>query len=75
MVVIRLRARGCEIVPLLLHQGAHVYICGDGNHMAKDVHAALVSVLSEYGKMTPEEAENVLTEMKTRRRYILDIWS
>jgi sulfite reductase (NADPH) flavoprotein alpha-component len=52
-----------------------VYICGDGNHMAKDVNLALKEVLGEYGNLSEGEVEEVVEGMKLRRRYVLDIWS
>ena len=50
-------------------------MCGDGNHMAKDVHRALVDALTEHGDMGEAEAEELLKDLKARRRYALDIWS
>jgi len=71
----RLSERGAEMASLILNMGGYVYICGDGNKMAKDVHSALVSMLSVHGNLTAPEAEKVLSEMKSRRKYVLDIWS
>ena len=31
---------------MLLYQGAHLFVCGDGLNMARDLHLALVSVLA-----------------------------
>ena len=59
---------------ILIH-GGYVYICGDGNHMAKDVTKVLVEILSEHGNIPPKEAQAVLDNMRARRRFVLDIWS
>jgi sulfite reductase alpha subunit-like flavoprotein len=32
---------------VLLCQGAHVYVCGDGKHMAPGVHEALTVVVAK----------------------------
>eukprot|EP01041_Mallomonas_annulata_P010187 gene10187-21232_t len=71
----RLLARGAEISNLIMEKNAYIYICGDGNKMAKDVHSALKDILQQYGNIGADEVETILTDMKTRRRYVLDIWS
>jgi len=71
----RLLSKAAQIARWILEDGAHVYICGDGNQMAKDVYAAIKSILCEHGRLTEEETEAMLQDLKLRRRYILDIWS
>jgi methionine synthase reductase len=71
----KLRARAAEIARLVLHENAHIYICGDGNHMAKDVKCAFKAILSAHAGLTDEETEAMLEDMKSRRRYNADIWS
>jgi methionine synthase reductase len=71
----KLREHAVEIARLIMHEGAYVYICGDGNRMAKDVCAAVTEILVEHGGATYEQANEILNEMRLRRRYVLDVWS
>lgn len=71
----KLRDRAGEIARLVMDDQAHIYICGDGNSMAKDVYSTIKAILSSQTGLTDEEAEALLQEMKLRRRYVLDIWS
>jgi sulfite reductase alpha subunit-like flavoprotein len=67
--------RGAEIAKYILQEGGYIYICGDGNSMAKDVNAAIKLVLTTHGGLTEEEVDETIDEMKLRRKYVLDIWS
>jgi sulfite reductase (NADPH) flavoprotein alpha-component len=57
-----------------LENGAHLYVCGDATHMAKDVHAALRDVIIEQGRKNPEDAEAYLTHLTAERRYARDVY-
>lgn len=57
-----------------LEAGAHLYICGDANRMAKDVHQALIDVIVEQGKKTAEQAEDYLKTLRTDKRYQRDVY-
>ncbi|MGM0877992.1 MAG: hypothetical protein ACQEWV_25515 [Bacillota bacterium] len=57
-----------------LENGAYFYVCGDKQYMAKDVHNAVISVIEKEGKMTHEEAEAYLNEMRKQRRYQRDVY-
>jgi sulfite reductase alpha subunit-like flavoprotein len=74
-----MKKRGGELANLILEQGAYVYICGDGNKMAKDVEAAIVELLvchgSGNGVTSESDAKAILADMRQRRRFVLDIWS
>lgn len=70
----RIAEQGAELCKLL-QLGAAVYVCGDGNNMAKDVYAAFKGVLIKDGSMSETQAEEMLQDMKQRRRYVMDIWS
>ena len=71
----KLDNRSENISKLLLEKNAYVYICGDGNRMAKDVYAAFTRALTKHGNMSEKEAIEYLEDLKHRRRYLLDIWS
>jgi sulfite reductase (NADPH) flavoprotein alpha-component len=57
-----------------LERGAHLYICGDANRMAKDVHNTLVEIIQEHGKLTAEQAEDYLKSLRSNKRYQKDVY-
>ncbi|MGF1716097.1 assimilatory sulfite reductase (NADPH) flavoprotein subunit [Photobacterium chitinilyticum] len=57
-----------------LQEGAHVYVCGDANHMAKDVHDALVTIAEQQGQQSREQAEQYLNELRKNKRYQRDVY-
>jgi len=63
-----------RISNLILEKSAAVYICGDGNAMAKDVQNALAEVLSQKFGGDIVAAKNYIEEMKEKRRILIDIW-
>lgn len=69
----RMRAEGRDVWSWL-GDGAHVYVCGDAQRMAKDVEAALVDIISEHGGRSPSEAIKLLTELKAKDRYQTDVY-
>lgn len=54
--------------------GAHVYVCGDANHMAKDVHQALQDIAQQAGGLNPEQARAWLDELAAQGRYARDVY-
>lgn len=69
----RLREAGLELYQWL-EAGAHFYVCGDANHMAKDVQGALLDVIAEHGQKSREEAEEYLSELRRAKRYQRDVY-
>ncbi|MFM1646402.1 assimilatory sulfite reductase (NADPH) flavoprotein subunit [Aeromonas salmonicida] len=69
----RLREAGLELYQWL-EAGAHFYVCGDANHMAKDVQEALLDVIEEHGHKSREEAEEYLSELRRAKRYQRDVY-
>jgi len=57
-----------------LERGAHLYICGDANRMAKDVHNTLIDIISEQGKLSTEQAEDYLKDLRSNKRYQKDVY-
>jgi sulfite reductase [NADPH] flavoprotein, alpha-component len=69
----RLRERGAEL-HAWLKGGAHIYVCGDSTHMARDVHAALIDVIATHGNQSPDEAKAWLAELLQQGRYARDVY-
>jgi sulfite reductase (NADPH) flavoprotein alpha-component len=69
----RLLEAGAEVYQWL-QDGAHFYVCGDMNHMAKDVHQALVQIVAGQGSKTPEAAAEWLEQLISERRYQRDVY-
>jgi sulfite reductase (NADPH) flavoprotein alpha-component len=57
-----------------LNDGAHIYVCGDAQRMAKDVEAALVDIIAQHGGCTPPEAVKFLADLKVKGRYQTDVY-
>jgi sulfite reductase (NADPH) flavoprotein alpha-component len=57
-----------------LNDGAHIYVCGDALHMAKDVEAALVDIIAQHGGCAPAEAVTFVNELKAKGRYQTDVY-
>lgn len=57
-----------------MEEGANVYVCGDEKYMAHDVHHTLAAILEQEGDISPEKAEDYLTEMRKQKRYQRDVY-
>ncbi|MBJ3592390.1 NADPH-dependent assimilatory sulfite reductase flavoprotein subunit [Salmonella enterica subsp. enterica serovar Saintpaul] len=69
----KLRQQGAELWRWI-NDGAHIYVCGDANRMAKDVEQALLEVIAEFGGMDTEAADEFLSELRVERRYQRDVY-
>ena len=69
----KIRANGAEVWRWM-QEGAHLYVCGDANRMAKDVEQALLDVVVEHGGMDREAADEFLSELRIERRYQRDVY-
>ncbi|CAJ1927725.1 unnamed protein product [Cylindrotheca closterium] len=66
-----------RLVDLILKQSACVYICGDGNRMARDVQVALATILAAEieGDKSVDSGMALVQDLKQQGRLVLDIWS
>ncbi|MFT4941573.1 MAG: sulfite reductase (NADPH) flavoprotein alpha-component, partial [Paraglaciecola sp.] len=69
----RLLEQGVEVFQWL-EEGAYLYVCGDAEHMAKDVHEALVAIVQQHGGKNQQEAESYLSELRRAKRYQKDVY-
>ena len=69
----KLREQGAELWRWI-NDGAHIYVCGDANRMARDVEQALLEVIAEFGGMDLESADEYLSELRVERRYQRDVY-
>ncbi len=68
-----MRAQGAELWRWL-EGGAHLYVCGDAQHMAPDVHAALLAIVERHGGKSADAAAEYLLELQRARRYQRDVY-
>ncbi len=57
-----------------IENGAVIYVCGDAVHMAKDVEATLLTILTEKGHMKPANAAEYLKLLRHEKRYLRDVY-
>jgi sulfite reductase (NADPH) flavoprotein alpha-component len=69
----RLREAGRELFAWL-EGGASLYVCGDAERMAPDVHAALVDIVAEHGGCDREAAEAYVRRLGDEGRYLRDVY-
>lgn len=57
-----------------IQEGAHIYVCGDAARMARDVENALLEAIETQGKLSRDDAEDYLNEMRENKRYQRDVY-
>jgi sulfite reductase alpha subunit-like flavoprotein len=57
-----------------LDEGGHFYVCGDAGRMAKDVDAALTTIIEKHGRMSHEQAHDYKRELVAAKRYVRDVY-
>ncbi len=69
----RMRQSGRELWAWLA-EGAHFYVCGDAQRMAKDVERALVDIVAQFGARSVDEAIAFVAQLKKSGRYQQDVY-
>ena len=69
----RLREQAADVFQWL-ERGAHLYVCGDANRMAKDVHQALIEIIQSQAGLSTEQAEDYLKDLRNAKRYQKDVY-
>jgi sulfite reductase (NADPH) flavoprotein alpha-component len=69
----RMRQSGRDVWAWLA-DGAHLYVCGDAQRMAKDVERALVDIVAQHGVRSTDEAVAFVADLKRKGRYQQDVY-
>jgi sulfite reductase (NADPH) flavoprotein alpha-component len=63
-----------EIWKWIDSEGAQFFVCGDAKRMAKDVDAALRTIIQEQGGKSMDDANAYIEKLKNEKRYKRDVY-
>ncbi|MFJ2993495.1 assimilatory sulfite reductase (NADPH) flavoprotein subunit [Pandoraea sp. NPDC087047] len=69
----RMRERGKDLYAWL-QEGAHLYVCGNADRMARDVNTALTDVIATHGGLAPDAAAEYVKTLQREKRYQRDVY-
>ncbi len=69
----RLREKGRDVFAWL-EGGASLYVCGEAQRMAPDVHEALIDIIATHGGRSREDARAYLESLREQQRYLRDVY-
>ncbi|HEX8237249.1 MAG TPA: sulfite reductase subunit alpha [Abditibacteriaceae bacterium] len=69
----RMQENGAELWRWL-EAGAHFYVCGDAQRMARDVDATLHAIVAEHGQMSEAAAKSYIADLTRTQRYQRDVY-
>jgi sulfite reductase (NADPH) flavoprotein alpha-component len=55
-------------------ENAQFFVCGDARRMAKDVDAALRTIIQQQGGKTDEQTNEYVEKLKSDKRYKRDVY-
>ncbi|KAI7904365.1 uncharacterized protein BX663DRAFT_550745 [Cokeromyces recurvatus] len=64
-----------RLYDLIVNQDAAIYVCGDAKGMAKGVQDALAEMLVEHQKIDLVEANKILVNWISEKKYLRDLWA
>ncbi len=70
----RMLENAAEIWKWIDGDGAQFFVCGDAKRMAKDVDAALRTIVQQQGGKSVEEANEYVEKLKNDKRYKRDVY-
>lgn len=68
-----MRRRGAQLWRWL-QEGAHLYVCGDAQHMAKAVERTVVEIAQQHGALAPDAAKAHVRALASAGRYQRDVY-
>ncbi|MBO0677231.1 sulfite reductase flavoprotein subunit alpha [Mycolicibacterium sp. S2-37] len=69
----RMRENAAELFDWL-QDGAHLYVCGDAERMARDVDAALREIVADRGGFDADGAHAYVNDLIKTHRYVRDVY-
>jgi sulfite reductase alpha subunit-like flavoprotein len=58
----------------MVEKDAHFYLCGPAGNMPKQMKDAVVTAISNEGKMSYEEADALVTDWQIKGKYNVEVW-
>lgn len=71
----KIEDEAAALCDLLFEKKGRIYVCGDGQAMASDVHAALRLVTARQLRLSDADAEAELSKLADEGRYCREIWN
>ncbi|MBY0441832.1 MAG: bifunctional nitrate reductase/sulfite reductase flavoprotein subunit alpha [Mycobacteriaceae bacterium] len=68
-----MRRRGAQLWQWL-QDGAHLYVCGTADPMAKDVDLVVREIVEQHGRLDPDAAKAYVRNLTVTKRYQRDIY-
>lgn len=71
----RMQECGVALMNLILQRNAYLFVCGDADGMAKEVHSTLIELAQQHLAVTEAAAVEFVEKLMKDGRYLRDVWS